>query len=305
MSTNMRYLKVGNDTVLRFLRHLLPLVLTPSGPPPTAGKIINKITSDLDYYMPFRRHAPSLTNARSAIYADLSRLASNDGVGFFNVLAFRGVFFGSPFAKSNRFRWFESLEDWRGFKDEGLDDALEVSPGKEEEYYVKKNCYGSSQTKRSLELLKGYWRQRLSWNDMFNKQTTPTVEEVYIWLLSKENNTSKFFNIGSLTALLICGDLIEADVIPMPSSRELGQLIYKVGKGAKAGMVMFGLVEAGVGEEEFCNAFTMLDAYIKNALNTEEKEAMGYNVIMLEHALCKMKRLTTHKVSIEDILSEI
>ena len=44
---------------------------------------------------------------------------------------------------------------------------------------------------------------------------------------------------------------------------------------------------------------------LKIALNAEEKEARGYNVIMLEHTLCKMKCLTTHKISIEDILSEI
>jgi len=37
----------------------------------------------------------------------------------------------------------------------------------------------------------------------------------------------------------------------------------------------------------------------------EEKKAMGYNVVMLEHTLCKMKRLTTHKVSLDDIFTEI
>jgi hypothetical protein len=304
MFINVTYLQDGNDKVLRFLHHLLPLLLPSSGPP-IQGKVINKIISDFDYFMPFRQHAPSLINARNAIYTDLSRLASNDGVGFFNVLAFRGVFFGSPFARSDRFQWFESFHDWCLFREEGREEALKICPAKEEEYYVKKNCYGSSQTQRSLKLLQGYWKQRQSWNTIFNKPRTPTVEEVYGWLVSTENGASKFFNIGSLTALLICGDLIEAGIIPMPSSLELGKLIYKVGKGAKAAMIMLGLVNQGVEEEDFCKAFSTLDAHIENALDIDKKKTMGYNIVMLEHTLCKMKRLTTHKVSIEDILSEI
>jgi hypothetical protein len=287
------------------LLHLLPIIHPPSGPS-TAGKLIDKVTSDFDFFIPFRQHAPSLKNARREIYADLSRLACDDGVGFFNILAFRGVFFGSPFAQSNRFRWFESFEDWKQFKAKGKEEALKIRP-KEEEYYVKKNCYGRSQKDRSLNLLSDYWKKRRSWNETFNETTTPTLEEVFNWLISKDRklNVSKFYNIGSLTALLICGDLIEAGIMAMPSSYELGRLIYKLGKGAKDGMQLFNLVGEGANEEDFCNAFASLDAHIEGRLGVEEKNAMGYNVVMLEHTLCKMKRLTTHKVSVNDILSEI
>lgn len=268
------------------------------------GKIIKKVTSDLDFFIPFRQHAPSLKNARREIYANLGHLARDDGIGLFNILAFRGVFFGSPFAQSNRFRWFHSLDDWNKFRADGKGEALRVSHI-EEEYYVKKNCYGRSQKDRSLKLLPAYWKQRRVWNDMFEESTTPTVEEVYNWLISKEKKVSKFYNIGSLTALLICGDLIEAGIIPMPSASVFGELIFKVGKGGKAGMEMFDLVSEGVNREDFGKAFASLDNYIERALGEEGKEAMGYNVVMLEHTLCKMKRLTTHNISVEDMLKEI
>ncbi len=265
---------------------------------------MDKVISDFDFFIPFRQHAPSLQNARREIYANLSRLACDDGIGFFNILAFRGVFFGSPFAKSKHFRWFESLDDWEQFRAAGRQEACKVHHI-EEEYYVKKNCYGRSQKERSLTLLQAYWEQRRLWNDLFNKSTTPTVEDIYNWLVSREKGVSKFRNIGSLTAILICGDLIEAGIIPMPSSHEFGQLVYKVGKGAKDGMLMFGLTRGGGDGEDFCKAFTLLDDYVESALGAEEKKAMGYNVVMLEHALCKMKRLTTHKVSLDDIFTEI
>jgi hypothetical protein len=266
---------------------------------------VDKVTSDFDYFIPFRQHAPSLRNARSEIYSDLSRLNRNDGVGFFNILAFRGVFFGAPFAQSGRFRWFESLDDWKQFRAAGQEEALKVSQT-EEAYYVNKKCYGSIQRDRTLTLIPGYWEQRKSWNDMFNESRTPTVDEVYNWLSSKVTGASKFRNIGPLTALLICGDLIEAGVImPTPSSYELGQLIYKVGKGAKDGMQMLGLVREGVDRIDFCNVFASLDAYIESGLGAEDKKAMGYNAVMLEHTLCKIKRLTTNGFSLEAIFAEI
>ena len=157
----------------------------------------------------------------------------------------------------------------------------------------------------SLKILPAYWTQRRSWNDMFNKSTMPTVEQVYNWLTSRENGVTKFYNIGTLTALLICGDIIEAGIMPMPSSYEMAQLICKVGKGAQDGMQLLGLVRTGADRNDFINAFVSLDAYIEGMLGEEEKRAMGYNVVMLEHALCKMKRLTTHGVPLEDIRTEI
>jgi len=266
--------------------------------------VITKTRSDLDFFLPFRRHAPSLANAQREIYADLDRLTSSTGVGLFNVLAFRGVFFGSPFAQSDRFQWFDRFEDWVRFT---IDEKKEATKDgrNEEKYYVKRNCYGRTQKDRSTKLLKGYWNQRELWNDMFNRPTPPTAEEVYRWLIASDAGETRFRNIGSLTALLICGDLIEAGVVPTPSPREFGELIFKVGKGAKDGMAKFGLVKKGADGEEICEAFVSLDLALQRELTEEEKEAMGYNIIMLEHTLCKIKRLTSRGVSMRSILLDI
>ena len=140
---------------------------------------------------------------------------------------------------------------------------------------------------------------------MFNQPTQPTAEEVYQWLIASDAGKTRFYNIGTLTALLICGDLIEAGLVPMPSPREFGELIYKVGKGAKDGMAKIGLVKKGADREEICKAFVSLDLALQRELTEEEKEAMGYNIIMLEHTLCKVKRLTSRGVSMHSLLSEI
>ena len=296
-------LSPAQDVVLKFLRHLLPIISS-SFTSATTSSIINKVNTDLDFFLPFRQHAPSLANARREIYANGVRLAQSNGIGFFNVLAFRGVFFGSPFAQSNRFRWFESLDDWLQFDEAGKTEAERVGPSKE--YYVNTTCYGQSQRERSTNLLPLYWNVRKRWNDIFNKPTKPTVLQVYRWLaLSKEGGHSLFRNIGELTALLICGDLVEAGIITMPSSQEMGELISRVQKGARAGLETFELVSKGANGNEVCQAFVSLDAALQHLLQMEEKVAMGYNVIMLEHVLCKMKRLTKRGISKENFLSDI
>ena len=275
------------------MRHLLP-ILSPSFVPLENQKVIAKVFSNLDFYLPFRQHAPSLANARREIYADIDRLTRDDGVGFFNILAFRGVFFGSPFAKSDRYRWFNSLADWELFRDTGKE---EENKHNGEEYYIKKNCYGQSQTGRKLSLLASYWDQRMQWNNMFNKPEKPTVIQVFRWLTSRHMNnqtkklTTVFSNIGELTALLICGDLVEAGVLSMPSALKWAESIWKMGKGSKAGMEMCGLVGKGCSQDDFCFAFESLDKALQMELGEDEKEAMGYNIVMLEHALCKINRI--------------
>ena len=52
-----------------------------------------------------------------------------------------------------------------------------------------------------------------------------------------------------------------------------------------------GLVREGCERDEFCRAFALLEKVLQTELSEEEKDAMGYNVIMLEHALCKIKQI--------------
>jgi len=244
------------------------------------------------------------------IYAKLDYFTRDDGIAFFNVLAFRGVFFGSDFAQSVHYRWFNSIEDWETFRATGKEEANRY--GGDNSYYVNKTCYGQSQKGRDLKLLSSYWNLRLEWNDMFNNQAKPSVEEVFNWLKksvpSEKDSTKKvklFPNIGSLTALLICGDLVEAGILSMPSIEDWSGIIYRLGKGAKAGMAMFGLTRKNSSKTEVCDAFALLDRTLQRELRTDEKDSMGYNIIMLEHALCKIKRLTARSVSKDTILSEI
>ena len=105
------------------------------------------------------------------------------------------------------------------------------------------SAYGSLQGDRSIDRVQEYWEQRHLWEPLINKKDLSLIE-VYNFLLhssvvggrsassqkkgsqpAKSNNksTSKkvFVNIGSLTAILIIGDLIYAGILPMPSPLDL------------------------------------------------------------------------------------
>ena len=105
--------------------------------------------------------------------------------------------------------------------------------------------------------------------------------------------------------LLICGDLVEANILPMPSASEYAKSVVKMGKGSKDGMEICGLVEKRGSLEQFCAAFASLDQALQNELSEEERKAMGYNVIMLEHTLCKIKRILGSGITEEVLYSEI
>ena len=73
-------------------------------------------------------------------------------------LLLEGVFFWSPFARSDCFKWFDGYEDWKRFKVDEKEEATKEGCA-EEEYHVKRNTYGRSQKERNTTLLEGYWKQ--------------------------------------------------------------------------------------------------------------------------------------------------
>jgi len=164
--------------------------------------------------------------------------------------------------------------------------------GTNNEYYVNPGCYGQSQKKRKLKLLDTYWEQRLEWNDKINQPIKPLIGDVFNWLKGRTNGVNLFPNIGALLAMLLCGDLVEAGILPMPSVKEWATLIHGLKKGAITGMEIYGLTQKKCKVVDFYTSFALLDQVLQRELRMDEKEMMGYNIIMLEHTLCKIKCLT-------------
>jgi hypothetical protein len=94
-----------------YLCNLIPLVENPTQEYPSGSKMA-RVSAELDYYLPFRQRAPTMKRAIEVLYSDHDRLLTSQG--FANVLAFRGIFYGSDFAR-NDFQYFSSKEEWDNF----------------------------------------------------------------------------------------------------------------------------------------------------------------------------------------------
>ena len=142
-------------------------------------------------------------------------------------------------------------------------------------------------------------------NGKFNKPTKPTAEQAYCWLTSMDKCIIGFCNIGSLSTLLICDALIEVGLVQMPSSKELGELIFKVGRGYKHGMALLSFVKNGANREEFCEAFVSLDLTLQHKLTEDEKKNHGLQHPYVRALLVQIQTLDITGISITLLQTEV
>lgn len=235
--------------------------------------MLKKIAGRTDFYLPFRSLAPTILKARQTILSDPNCLSTREGL--FNLIAFRGVFYGSQFARDD-LRWFNSYEEWQEFKTNSI---------KDEKYFVNKMAYGQVQKHRQTDNLKKYWENAEKWVKFLDDNPDSDV------LALHEFFVVNFFNIGDLSAMLIIGDLLESGFLPSVDAQVMGKLVAKVGRGAKDGLECLGLIDRYSDEKTIVDAFVELDEHVKDAINQEQKNTMVYSILTLEHGLCKYKRL--------------
>jgi hypothetical protein len=242
-----------------------------------------------DFRLPFRQKAPTMEKALYTIYSDRDRLRTPEG--FWNVLTFRGVTYGSLYAK-NDLQWFDSYDEWADYYAR----SNNAVKGSKQRYFIDVCAFGFNNKYRNIENIKAYWEERHRWTSFINGN--PNVKEMYKFLtqIDKKGDDGRkkvFPNIGSLTALLVCGDLIELEILDMPPIEDWAKLIYDVQKGATMGLQSLALLGETFTQEEVIDAFSRLNAFLIQTLSEEDMELMGYNMVMLEHGLCKFTRILT------------
>jgi hypothetical protein len=252
------------------------------------NRTLRMIAKRPDFRLPFRQKAPTIEKALNTIYSDCDRLRTPEG--FWNVLSFRGVTYGSPYAENN-LQWFDSYDEWADYYARSNHSVK----GNKQRYFLNVCAYGFNNKHRMIENIKTYWDQRYRWTSFL--EGNPNVKETYKFLTQshkKGDGGKKVFpNIGSLTALLVCGDLIELQILDMPLIEDWAELIHDVQKGATIGLQSLALLGESFTSEEVVDAFTQLNAFLVQNLSKEDIELMGYSIVMLEHGLCKFTRILT------------
>ncbi|KAF9521306.1 hypothetical protein CPB83DRAFT_737848, partial [Crepidotus variabilis] len=245
----------------------------------SGDRYIKKTAQKPDYFLPFRSKAPTFVKALLTIYSDAGRLSTP--AGLFNLAAFRGVFYGSEFARNN-LQWFNTFKDW----DQHYT-AQKALEGKDETFFVAKNAYGPHQMHRSVDNLASYWKVAVEKWPTHLKVDNPK-RDIFKLFAFFEHNLSY---VGDLAALLMVGDLVDCGFVNMPSAVDMGSLVEQINRGAVKGLIQLGLVSPKYTKKDAAQAFALLHQHVEETSSRDNKELMGYNPIMLEHALCKFQRI--------------
>ncbi|KAJ7447671.1 hypothetical protein FB451DRAFT_1035409 [Mycena latifolia] len=244
----------------------------------TAEKVLlSKLDRRSDHLMPFREHGQSykwISKSGGPFSAENLRTRE----GFSSALMWRAITYHAPIVEHHQL--FQSLEDWKNT----------IAPLQSEDY-VLSSAYGGYPNRfrviEASDTAKTIWQmtgdaQTLEW---LTRKTKPKYMEMFEFM-------KEFPQVGNLTAHLLVADYVDRGVIEMPSVREMGRIIFKIKAGALGGLVQLGyLADEQASEEEVINAFESLYQYLEAHLTSEETALMRFNPIMLEHALCKVKRV--------------
>ena len=228
----------------------------------SSNQTIRKVAKRPDFLLPFRQKAPTIKKALETIYSDTDRLLEPEGL--WNILTFRGVTYGSPYAEED-LEWFNSYSEWDEYYQASKKEQLNG-------YFVDTCAYGPSNRVRCIDNISLYWEERHRWTSFIRK--SPKVEDMFKFLIQNRDKASAskkvFHNIGSLTALLVCGDLVELGILQMPTVEEWAGLIFKVRKGAVCGLQCLALLGQTFTKEEVISAFKTLDAFLLGNLSSED-----------------------------------
>lgn len=207
-------------------------------------------------------------------------------------MIWRGITYHTPFSLKTS-PVFNDIADWNAQLIDMEHHPGELSISKPESYFCDMAAYGRSNPhQRTVELADAYWEASDStiWTTMISKEVVPFSEGYEFFSSTRPN---RFSQIG-----LLAGYLVYAGVITKATIAEIGDMIYVINKGAVSGLVKLGLMKLSPAKrgfrkgnkEEYTEAFECVLTYLAQHIPEEKKSRMGFDLIMIEHLLCKFHR---------------
>lgn len=289
----------GLESLVQFIHDLVPLA---QGKPPSSA-IQLLVSSNMDYYLPFRNLAPTRRMAMSSTGPFHPSNVLSPGA-FASCVINRALTFNTSAATDlgNR-TWFRTEAEWEAFKVERQFNATDKQSLR---YFFNPNAYGTGQYPRNngMQHVPVYFAQEAEWRQLLEqygedpipftaflkwaKQQVPRVDEH----TGSARPRSRLPLVGKLTAFLLAGDLSYAGVVQPPSAEEVGRCIHMNGLGSFTGLVKSGLLNnPSASQEEVVAAFTQLIQALRQHIDRETQTLIGLDEIMTEHLLCKFQRV--------------
>ncbi|KAF6759688.1 hypothetical protein DFP72DRAFT_1063426 [Ephemerocybe angulata] len=272
------------------VERLYPLLdapdIPPLLPPSSATKqekaayaYISRVYRNSDKLLPFRDLAPS----RRTILGPLGPYSPpnlRSRAGFFSTLVYRAITHHSEFLTSAGEVFFHDLDHFTR--------SVSQYQNKSPKFFCDPSAYGPS-TRLSLDFAEAFWTAsgKSTNNDWLIRDVGTTFEQ----LIQMFATSADFPSIGPFIAYQLAADYAVAGVIPIPSPKEMGRLIFRTGKDTVVALIELGFCCRT--EEEAGEAFETLAKEVISRVSTARRDQMSFNVILLEHMLRKHRHLST------------
>ncbi|KAJ3503547.1 hypothetical protein NMY22_g18213 [Coprinellus aureogranulatus] len=225
-------------------------------------KFLDLVFRNTDKKLPFRDMAAS----RRRVLEDggpFSQQNLRTRKGFFSVMVHRGITHHSPFLVGQGETMFDNLADFK---------AAVASYGRREKtFFCDPSAYGMW-TRLSVSAADTYWK-------------SSGKKEHTHWMSRRGDDLIEFADLIPYRIGYAIAGLAKT-----PTVEEMGGIIYDIGKGGLAGLMTLGFKCDS--REDTITAFKSLYEWMCVRLDPHRREQMGFNVFVLEHMLCKFKRLT-------------
>ncbi|KAI0069447.1 hypothetical protein K474DRAFT_1680931 [Panus rudis PR-1116 ss-1] len=223
-----------------------------------------------DHYSPLREVAPSRKNiTRVGGPCDPTKIHQPQSL--FSLLVFRVLTFATVTAQQHDHHFtLSSLKEL-------MDD-----PHTPMKNWFICEAYGTPNINRKQrDIYNTLWKSAHDKWPKFVKDTPKSALECIRFF----TNGQAWPQIGALMRILLLGDLILAGVVKMPGVEEMGNMIYRLDKGAVAGLSVLGLCPEKPSKEQVVTAFSQAHHSILESFSDAEREEMHFDILTLEHAL--------------------
>lgn len=249
----------------------------------------DEVHSDKDFFLPFREFAPSRILIRDHENSPFSQHNLHNEHGLFSALIFRGITQSSEalIAGNVLFRTCDAFMELRIHYTESeiaKTTALSKTPN----------------SHRSTDIAPALWNAVVARQETFFSYEYPhTFMNAFNFFrsfrLPKQTRRFKFHGFGPLTAYLITADYAYTELVASPTVEEMAEILCIINRGGLKGLKLLGLLP-GNGKPDIqvtTDALRRLYDYLLEGLTRTERETMRFDLIMVEHSLCKLSRLNT------------
>lgn len=281
----------GPSSFAEYLRQFLPLLDDGYSPLPstTACDMQNYVLTSQDRMLPFREHTPSRKVVRS-VPSPFSPEHLRTSTGFFSAALIRAVTFGAPVLVEDNHTVFD-LASWKALREQRTEDA---SNG----YFTD---IGSTDTASTSSLLDAVDKIHHSpgienWESIVSSRTSFTSMEFFEHIYGGTSCKLGLFGFGSVGAYLLTADYTYAGLVDKPTLADMGFFVSKLKRGSYRGLQNIGLIPRdcdSASQVDVTSALDILHRYIEGSFSASELQTMGYDLFMLEHALCKFSMFTS------------